>query len=94
VKPSGVKYALSAETIAEYCTWPYWSGMTAVTCGQCHAKGNVHACGPGWECPFCSAFNGQSMTHIEAPWDEPDFGPSKKTIREGIELAGRTNHEA
>jgi hypothetical protein len=57
-----------------------WFGETCSKCGK-----TANICGNfGWICP-CGGFNIQAfnfgpMTHVS-----PDFGPSKKTIRAGID---------
>jgi hypothetical protein len=74
-----------AEEIAKmWDTWFRFDGFTAETCGHCHSDVNVFANSPGWHCS-CGHYNMQSLSGRIIPHEHPDFGPDRKTIRDGAD---------
>lgn len=77
------------EKIAEAAlTWCQPISWTAWACGECHATLNVLS-GPGFFCPRCKHFNILPWSNHIIPFDRPDYGPSRATLRRGYELAAR-----
>ena len=68
-------------------TWAHYDGFSGKACGKCNITINILRGGAGWFCPQCEGFNVQCFSGGPMPWDYPDFGPTRRTIYAGHELA-------
>lgn len=61
-----------------------FNGFSGETCGNCKREVNVPADGPGWFC-CCGAYNYQSWSYHQTPHENPDLGPTRVVIQQGIQ---------
>jgi len=71
------------EKLTEMFTWPHFHGFTAAKCSKCKSTANVKIF-HGWIC-MCGHYNALLLDYHQIPYDNPDYGPTKKRIQEAID---------
>lgn len=81
MKPKPEDFDYTVEKIREMTAWTGYQGFVGETCGSCSKTANVLSGGPGWIC-VCGHYNAQLFYGGPMPHEEPDLGPTRKTILE------------